>query len=181
MELILTPEVIFSAIVIFVLRLVNYSISTIRLVFIARDMRWLSAATAFLEALIFAVVMAQVLTEINNILTLGAYCLGAAAGSYAGQWLEARFVVSYSTVTIITRDKGKAIAESLHNHNYGATLSYGEGRDGEVAIVRSSATNRDIPALLKIVKTEYPNAFIQVEAARTLQRGYIPGGPPRRA
>lgn len=176
----ITLEAVLFALLLFSMRMVNYAISTIRLVFIARDMRLLSAVTAFLEALIFAVVMAVVVTDLSNVLNLGAYCLGAAAGSYLGQWLEARFVVSYSTVTIITRDEGKDIVAALREANFGVTVTKGEGKDGEVDIIRSSSVNRDIPGMIRIVRSISEKAFVDVEAARTLSRGWVPGEPPRR-
>lgn len=165
---------------IFALRVFNYSISTIRLVFIARGGKVIAACIAFVEALIFAIVMASVITEINNIPNLLAYCFGAAIGSYLGMWLEARFVVSYSTVTIITREHAQTIADTLREHNYGVTVTRGEGREGEVSLIHSSTVNRSIPKLIALVREINPDAFIQTEQARTVQRGWIPGGPPRR-
>ncbi|MCA9913949.1 MAG: hypothetical protein KC496_11395 [Anaerolineae bacterium] len=176
----LTADAVLFALLLFTMRVINYAISTIRLVFIARDLRLLSAVTAFLEALIFAVVMASVVNDLSNLLNLGAYCFGAAAGSYLGQWLESRFVVSYSTVTIITREQGREIVEALRSANFGVTVTKGEGRDGEVDIIRSSSINRDIPGLIRIVRSISETAFVDVEAARTMSRGWIPGGPPRR-
>lgn len=181
MELGLTPDAILFALLIFGLRVFNYAISTIRLVFIGRGFKIPAATIAFFEALIFAVVIAKVVSDLNNITNLLAYCLGASVGSYVGMWLEARFVVSYSTVTIIASEKGREIAEALRNNNYGATLSKGEGRDGEVDIVRSTTVNRDVHNLVRVVHDVNPDTFIDVEAARSLYRGWIPGGPPRGA
>lgn len=175
-----TMDALLLALLLFSLRVVNYAISTIRLVFIGRDMRFLSAVTAFLEALIFAVVMASVVTDLSNWLNLGAYCFGAAVGSYVGMWLEARFVISYSTVTIITPNHSQEIAQALRDAGYGVTITQGEGRDGAVTLIRSSAMNRDVPRLIKVARSISDTAFIDVEAARALSRGWIPGGPPRR-
>lgn len=168
------------ATLLFTLRVINYAVSTIRLVFIARDMRLLSAATAFLEAFIFVVVMGSVVTDLTNVLNLFAFCMGAAGGSYLGMWLEAKFVVSYSTVTIITNRQGDEIAELLRENNYGVTQTEGRGRNGPVAILRSSTINRDLPTLLDLVLAINPDAFIEIESARSLRRGWIPGGPARR-
>ena len=176
----LTWAAIGFALLIFVLRVFNYAISTIRLVFIGRDYRLPAAAIAFVEALIFAVVISQVLKNVTYIPNLLAYCLGASVGSYLGQYLESRLVVSYSTVTIITQEKGQQIANALRAANYGVTRTIGEGRDGEVDILRSTAVNRDLPALKAIVNDIHPDAFLEVESARSLSRGWIPGGPPRR-
>ena len=168
------------ALLIFILRVINYSISTMRLVFIGRDYRIPAAGIAFFEALIFAVVMSQVLKDVTYIPNLLAYCLGASVGSYLGQWLESRLIVSYSTVTIIAKEKGRDIADALREANYGVTLTKGEGRDGEVDILRSTSVNRDLSVLKSIVNDIHPQAFVEIEAARSLSRGWIPGGPPRR-
>lgn len=168
------------ALVIFALRVFNYAISTLRLVFIARGMKVLSAVLAFVEGLIFAVVISQVVTDLSNLTTLLAYCLGAAGGSYLGMELEARLITSYSTVTIIARQAGTTIADALRDNNYGATVTHGEGRDGHVTIIRSSTVNKDLPALIDTVNGINSDAFIEVDATRTIRRGWLPGGPPHR-
>lgn len=173
-------EALLFAGLLFVLRVVNYSISTMRLVFIARNSLSLSAVAAFLEALIFAVVMASVVTDLSNLLNLGAYCLGAAVGSYTGMRLEARFITSYRTVNIVCQEKGREIAKALRDAGFGVTETSGHGRDGEVTILRSTAPRRSMPAVMKIINEINPDAFIEVEEARALRRGWIPGGPPRR-
>ncbi|MGJ3241049.1 MAG: DUF2179 domain-containing protein [Anaerolineae bacterium] len=180
MELILTPEAIAFALLIFVLRVFNYTISTMRLVFIGRGMKLWAAVIAFFEALIFAVVIANVVSDLQDLGNLMAYCLGAAVGSYVGMWLESKLITTYSTVVIITAEKGQEIAGLLRQHNYGVTLSEGEGRDGRVDILRSTTVNNDIPMMVSLVQGINADAFINIESARTLYRGWIPGGPPRR-
>lgn len=161
---------------IFVLRVINYAISTIRLVFIARNRRFLAALLAFVEAFVFAVVMARIVSDLSNILNLFAYCLGASVGSYVGMAIEARFVTSYSTLTVITPAYGDEIACRLRECGYGVTVTQGAGRDGAVDILRSSVISRDIPAVVSTIRTIHPEAFIEVEQARTLMRGWLPNG-----
>ena len=161
---------------IFVLRVINYAISTIRLVFIARNYRFLAAVLAFVEAFVFAVVMARIVSDLSNVINLFAYCLGASVGSYVGMAIETRFVKSYSTLTVITQELGEEIASNLRECGYGVTITHGEGRDGAVDILRSSATSRDIPGMVKIIRAINPHAFIEVEQARALMRGWLPAG-----
>lgn len=177
----ITGGALLFAFVIFIMRVLNYAIGTMRMVFITRDMRLPSAVMAFVEALIFAVVMAQVLKDITDMINLIAYCLGAAVGSYLGQWIESKIIVSYSTVTIIAAEHGIELAEKIRAANYGATVSKGEGRDGEVTIIRSTIVNKNIPHFITTVHDINPDAFIDVEAARRLYRGWIPGSPPGRS
>lgn len=158
---------------IFVLRILNYAIGTIRLVVTTRNMRLLAAGLAFIEALIFAVVIANIVQDLDNLLNLMAYCLGAAAGSYLGMVLEARFVTSFRIVNVITHDQGHAIALAIREAGFGVTESIGEGRDGSVTTLRSVVTNRELPAILAAIRELNPDAFVAVEEARTVRRGWI--------
>lgn len=168
------------ALLIFALRVFNYAISTIRTVFIGRGMRMGAAIIAFFEALIFAVVIAKVVSDLSDMVILMSYCLGAAVGSYVGMMIEARFVTSYSTVTIIARKNGKEIADKLREAQFGCTMTKGEGRDGEVAIVHSSLISRQVPRLIEIVQEVNPDAFIDISSVSNVHRGWIPAMPPRK-
>jgi len=178
--MIFTIEALLFALLVFGLRLANYAISTIRLVFIGRDRRMLASVMAFFEAFIFAVVTASVVSDLSNWLNLLAYCFGAAGGSYVGMWLEARFIVSYSTVTIITRHASETIADRLREAGFGVTVTHGEGRDGAVDIIRSSVVNRDVHTLFELVHSISESAFIDVEPIRALSHGWVPGSSARR-
>jgi uncharacterized protein YebE (UPF0316 family) len=171
----ITPETLLFAVLIFVLRVINYAVSTLRLVSIARNWRLMAAGLAFLEALLFAVVMTRVVTDLeNSLINLFAYCIGASVGSYVGMMLEGRFITSYSVVNVITHHKGQEIAARLRDCGYGATVTHGEGRDGEVIIIHSSISNRSLPHFLHIVRTVEEDVFIQVEPARVISRGWMP-------
>jgi uncharacterized protein YebE (UPF0316 family) len=103
-----------------------------------------------------------------------AYCLGASIGSYVGMAIETRFVTSYSTITVITNDLGQQIACRLRDCGYGVTVTHGEGRNGAVDILRSTASSRDIPAMVNVIRAIQPDAFIEIEQARALMRGWLP-------
>jgi uncharacterized protein YebE (UPF0316 family) len=138
----------------------------------------LSAVMAFFEALVFAVVMASIVADLRNILNLVAYCAGASVGSYVGMVLESRVIRTYSTVQVITHENGQALAEKLRACGYGVTETEGRGRDGMVSIVRSSVQSNDLPRIMAEIRRMIPGAFIEVENARTISRGTIPGMPP---
>lgn len=175
----MTADGLLLALVIFWMRVANFAIGTIRMVAITRNMRWLSACLAFIEAFVFAVVIANVVNDLNNVVNLMAYCLGAAAGSYLGMVLEARFVTSYRIVNIITNENGHELAIALRERGYGVTESVGEGRDGMVTTLRSVVTNHQVPALLAYTRQLRPDVFVAIEEARSVQRGWLgtAGGP----
>jgi len=173
------PEAVLLAALLFGLRVFNYAISTLRLVSIARGKKIIASWLAFIEALVFAVTMASVVADLSNLLNLAAYCFGAATGSYVGMWLESKFVRSFSTVQVITNSGGHELAEHLRGCGFGVTETRGLGRDGEVIIVRSTVNSKDVARMIEEIRNVLPNAFIEVETARAIQRGFIAGMTPR--
>lgn len=174
----ITPELLLTAGSIFLLRVLNYAISTIRMVVIARGRRWLASGLAFIEAFLFAVVIASIVTDIaSNALNLIAYCLGAAAGGWVGMAIESRYITSYLSISIIPHLKGKdvghQIAMALREAGFGVTETLGEGRDGPLTLVRCIVTKRDSPSVMRIARVTDPQAFISVEEAHAIHSGWL--------
>lgn len=169
----MTVDAVLFALLIFALRVVNNAIGTIRVVMITRQQRALAAALGFFEAMIFALTMASIVTDLTNMLNMLAYCGGFSVGNYVGMLIEARFITSYKSVNIITQNFELPVAATLRAAGYGVTEMHGEGRDGEVRMLRSVVTHRDLPRLLDVVRTACPNAFVEVEEARSVHRGHV--------
>jgi uncharacterized protein YebE (UPF0316 family) len=169
----ISAAAVLMALVIFALRIINNAIFTLRLVVITQKRRLLAATLAFIESLIFAYVIANVVTDLSNILNLLAYCAGFAAGNYAGMVLESRLITSYMTVNIISSSNGHEIAEALRAAGFGVTETTGIGRDGQVLMLRSVVTHRDVPQVVQLVRHANEQAFISVEEARSVTHGWI--------
>jgi uncharacterized protein YebE (UPF0316 family) len=172
----MTLEGSLLALAILVLRIINYSVGTLRLVAIGRGLKLFAAVLAAFEGLIFAVVIAGVVQDLENILNLTAYCLGASLGSWAGMELEARLVKSYVIANIFSAEKGRTIAERLREAGYGVTETIGEGRDGIVITLRSVINKREMTSFTRLVNEINPDAFIAVEEARGVRHGWLGTG-----
>ncbi len=169
------------ALAIFALRVFNNALGTIRVVLITRDMRLRAAALAFVEALIFAVVITSVVSDLSNFLNLMAYCLGFSVGGYVGMSLEKRLITSFVIATVITKESGHDMALSLRELGYGVTETLGEGRDGSVTMLRSVVSRREVPRLMDAVHSLNDEAFVSVSEARAIERGWLRplGNKPR--
>jgi uncharacterized protein YebE (UPF0316 family) len=169
----MTTEMLLAAGLIFILRVVNNAIGTVRLVLLARQQRLLTAVLGFFEALVFAITIAGVVTDFSNILNLLAYCGGFAVGSWVGMAIESRFLTSFMIVNIFSNERGHDIALALRANGYGVTELGGEGHQGKVTMLRSVVSQRDAPALLKVVRETNDDAFVAIEQARSVQGGWL--------
>ncbi|MBE2269467.1 MAG: DUF2179 domain-containing protein [Anaerolinea sp.] len=176
MVLDLSTDAILFALFLLFLRVLNTGIGTVRLVVVTRQQQFLASVLAFFEALLFAVSIGSVANDLNNVLNLAAYCGGFAIGSYVGMVIERRFITSFMTVNIIASERGHDIALALRKAGYGVTETTGEGHEGKVTMLRSVVINRDVPKLVSVVRATHEQAFVAVEEARAVHRGWIRAG-----
>jgi uncharacterized protein YebE (UPF0316 family) len=165
---------LFIPIFIFILRVLNNAVGTFRVIMMTSNRRVLGFALASIESLLFAYTAGLVITDLNNIANLTAYVLGFATGGYVGLWVERRYLNIYNTVNLIaTRDKAEEISQTLRDSDFGATLTHGEGRMGQVCMVRVVAHHRDVPRVINIARSIKPDVFITVEESRFIRNGWI--------
>jgi uncharacterized protein YebE (UPF0316 family) len=156
----------------------NNAISTVRLIMLARNKQVLTFILSVFETLIFAYTIANVVTDLANILNLLAYSVGFAVGGWVGMWLETRLITSYMIVNVFTPLLGHEIADALRQAGFGVTETLSEGRDGEVMMLRSVVQKRDMNKVIEIVRQVKEDAFIAVEEARAVERGWVRAARP---
>src|SRR5688572_11993953 len=111
----MTSEAVLTALLIFALRVLNVGIGTVRLVIVTRNQRLLASSLGAVEAFIFAVTMASVVSDLTNAINMLAYCGGFAVGSYLGMIFESRFITSYMSVNVIMHHLGHEVAQALRD------------------------------------------------------------------
>lgn len=171
--MIITPEGLLFAVIIFSLRVLNSAVGTMRLVVMARGQRVLGSVLGFFEALIFVYVTATIVTDLSNLINLMAYCGGFAVGIYVGITLEARFVTSYVRVSIITQYGGHEIALKLRENGYGVTEMLGQGGSGDVVLLNSVVQRNDSTHVVRLAYSINPRAFVTMDEARSVQHGWL--------
>ncbi len=164
----------FLPILIFVLRVSNNVIGTLRLILVSREQRYWSFAFASLESLLFAYTAGQVITDLNNLPNLAAYVFGFAVGGIVGMQVENRYVKSYESVTVIaSREVSHAMALALRERGHGVTEIMGEGAHGEVEELRIIVHRRDLHQVLRIVHSIKEDVFVTVEHSEFIRGGWI--------
>lgn len=173
----LTPDALLNALAIFILRVVNMSISTLSTISILRQRRWLTFTLVFLETLVWAVVVANVINDLGNWLNLLAYCGGLGVGSYTGLMLEERLIASFATAIITVSSGGHDLALRLRARGYGVTETIGDGRDGRVTLLHVVVPRKRLPVLLAVVDELNPRTFVSVDEVSAVQGGALLNGP----
>lgn len=164
------PSLIFAS------RILDVSIGTVRIIFLARGQRVLTPILGFFEILIWIVVISQVMQNLNNFIGYFAYAGGFAAGTIVGMWLEEKLAVGFLVVRIIIMHDEHHIKEHFVKAGIGVTLIDAEGINGKVKIVYSVIKRRNLDKVVGIIDKWYPGAFYSIEDARRVAEGIFPRG-----
>lgn len=169
-------EAILGALFIFLLRIGDVSIGTLRVLYVVRGRRAIASALGFLEAGIFITAISQVFAQIDNPLNMIGYAAGFAAGTAFGITLEGIFTPGHLLMRTITR-QGQAVANKLHSAGFGTTLLNGEGREGEVQLVFTVVAKNRFRDALAVIQESDPQAFVTSDAVERARGGHLPRAP----
>ncbi len=159
---------------IFVARIMDVSIQTIRIIFISRGHKLVAPALGFFEVLIWLLAIGQIIKNLSNPLCYLAYGGGFAAGTYIGMIIEEKLAIGTYLVRIITRKDASALTGALRDENYGVTSVPAEGTDGKVCVVYTVVRRASLPAVLEIIEQHNPGAFYTIENVRAVSEGTFP-------
>lgn len=169
----LTSAVLWAALLIFMLRVVGIAMSTIRVILMLRGRRLATAITGFIEVFVYVVAIAEVVNNLSNIWNVLAYCFGFVTGTLVGMWVDDKTATGFVNVRIISRYKAQQIVEKIHDAGYGATVGWGHGRGGTVGMILAIIRRKEVDELQALIESADPEAFITVEDARSVRRGYM--------
>lgn len=176
----LTGDILLGALFIFLLRVFGIAVSTLRVLAMMRGKKVAAFVAGFFEVLTYVIAIAEVVNNLDNIWNILGYCLGFSVGTVAGMALDERTASGFANVRIISRYKAQSIVEAIHNAGFGATVGWGHGRGGTVGMIVAVVRRKEVDKICDLAETVDSNAFITVEDARTVRRGYIQVGHQER-
>jgi uncharacterized protein YebE (UPF0316 family) len=161
-------------VLIFVARICDVSLGTIRVIFVSRGYRHLAPFLGFFEISIWLFAIGQIMRDINDISIYLAYAAGFATGTYVGITLEEKLSLGTVLVRVITKRDSTDLIEALKEAKYGLTTHGADGTQGPVTIVFTVVKRQDLPHVVDIIKQFNPHAFYSVEDVRHASEGVFP-------
>ena len=158
-------ELIFSALIIFSLRLADQSLGTMRALLVAKNKPIYAALIGLVESAIWIVAISQVIKDIDDPVLIGAYAAGFAAGTILGTYIERIVGVGNIVVRVFTSSNSPSVAETLRDNGHGVTVIDGEGKEGPVKIYLCVIPRRKLKSVLGMIEEINPNAYITTDMA----------------
>lgn len=166
----LLPLMIFCA------RVMDVTLSTVKILFVMNGKRDIAPFLGFFEALIWLVAIGQIISNVDNVWSYLAYAGGFATGTWVGMYVEEKLAVGRVVLRLIVNDSIDELREFLHDNDFRYSLLDGEGRMGKVSIVFLVVDRDKLPQLIEGVNAHHPNAFYTIEGVRKVSK--TPKIPP---
>lgn len=172
MELDITSQALLGAGMIFLLRVGDMTLDTLRVLFVMRGRKAIAWFLGFFQAVIFVLAISSVLSNLDNILNIIGYAAGFATGNVVGMYIEGKLAVGHIQVSIVSPYMGAAVAEALRKDGYAVTEIPARGKDGAVSLLSCSVRRRRLNQIHRLVNEIDPDAFITAEDVSPVRRGF---------
>ncbi len=164
-------EFVILPILIFLARIADQSVGTLRLIFLARGIKFWVPVLGFCEVIIWLLAVGQILNDLTNWIAIIAYGAGFASGNLIGMWIDEKLSIGTLIVRVIPRFDASNLIADLASKDFGVTIMDASGSRGPVKIIMSTIKRKDLAAFIEIVHTHNPNAFYTVEDVKTVSDG----------
>lgn len=135
-------------------KILEISIQNLKIMLMVKGQKIRATMLAFLECLIWGLVISSVITTLgNNMFLLFFYCLGYALGLFIGSTLENKIALGTTNIEFIVSEKNtEKIKEYLKEKNKGFTVFSGEGSKGKVNMIFVVTARKEAKYLIKDIR-----------------------------
>ena len=159
---------------IFLAKLFEVAIATVRVVLTSRGNRLVASLIAIVEITLWLIVTSTVLLGISeDPFKAVAYGLAFVAGIYLGILVEDKLALGLAQIEIIAEfEAAKHITKKLRERGYGATTFDCEGMEGKKLSIVLKVLRKDIPPTVELLK-EHDVQFVTITDIRKVTVGSI--------
>ncbi len=157
--------------IIFFSRICDVSLGTLRHVFISKGFKKIVPVLGFFEVLIWIIVVAQVMKNLNNVACYLAWAGGFATGTYVGLWIEEKLALGMQVIRIITNQDCGELLSALKQERHGLTVVDAQGAVGPVKLIYTIIKRKNVKEVVYLIRKYNPNAFYSIEEIKGSSQG----------
>ncbi|MDA3910990.1 MAG: DUF2179 domain-containing protein [Bacteroidales bacterium] len=165
---------------IFVARIFDVSIGTLRIILVNRGYKTLAPILGFVEVFIWVIAISKIMENLDNWINYIFYAAGFATGNFVGMYIEEKLAIGKVGVRIVTKRGADKLIKSIADNGFGITYIDAQGKYGDVHVIYSTCKRKRLHQLLALVHEYNPKAFYTIEDIRFANQNYdtpakIPG------
>jgi uncharacterized protein YebE (UPF0316 family) len=155
------------------------TISTVRIIFVARGMKLLAPLLGFFEITIWLFAIGQIMRNLTDPGCYLGFAAGFTLGNFLGVLIERRLAIGSVVVQVITPRDAAGLVEALRAADYGVTCMEGCGGTGPVRVVLTVIKRRELEKVTTLITDFDPKAFYAVNDLQAAAAGIFPASRGR--
>ena len=159
---------------IFLARIVDVTIGTARVIFVARGYKILAAVSGFFEVIIWLVAIGQIMKNLSNPICYIAYGGGFALGNYIGISVTEKMSLGTVLIQVMTNRDPSDLVKALKNEEYGVTTVQGQGAFAPVKLVFTIIPRVHLGKVLQVIQQYNPKSFYTIHEVSSIAKGFFP-------
>lgn len=158
-------------VLIFLARIVDVSIGTIRLIFVSKGLKNIAPLLGFFEVVIWLLAVSQIMKHLDNVICYIAYGGGFAMGNFVGMYIEEKLSIGSVIVRVIPKSDTTELIKQLKSQDFGLTIVDAEGAHQKVKIIFSVIGRENVHRFISIINEYNPHAFYTIEEVKSVNEG----------
>lgn len=151
------------------------TLDTVRIIFVGRGFRLLSAVMGLVVVSIWLFAIRQIMDNLGSVQCFAAYALGYTLGVWLGMSIEERLAIGAQLVRIITSKDATPLVQRLRETDHGVTSIRANGATGPVHLIFTIVERRRQKLVIDLIRAFDPQTFYTVEDVRKQEAGVFPG------
>ncbi len=168
----LNPFVLYT--LIFVIKIIEVGMATVRIVLITKGEKLKGSIIGFVEVLIWVMLTATVLVDVtDDPMKVVVYALAFAFGNYFGSIVESKLAIGTVKIeAIVNKLHGKRVSIALREMGYGVTASDAYGKDNRKEIIYMHVPRKQMAKAISHLRAFQEDVMITVNDIRPVYGGH---------
>jgi uncharacterized protein YebE (UPF0316 family) len=158
-------------ILIFLARICDVSIGTLRIIFVSKGKKYIAPVLGFFEVLIWITAISKIMQNLDNYVNYVAYAAGFATGNFVGMIIEEKLAMGIQMIRVFAHERGKELVQILNSNGFGATSVEAHGAKEKVHLVYSIVHRNELEKVLELIDNFNPKAFFTIEDVKSVNEG----------
>ena len=165
-------------ILIFLARICDVSIGTLRIIFVSKGKRNIAPILGFFEVLIWIIAISKIMQNLDNYVNYIAYAAGFATGNFVGMIIEEKLAMGIQMIRVFAHEKGLELVQTLNGNGYGATVVEAHGARENVHVIYTIVQRNELANVLNVITRFNPKAFYTIEDVKAVNEGIFASKKP---
>ena len=165
------------ALLIFLARVVDVSLGTLRTLLVFRGHKYAAAGIGFIEILVWVFAVSSVINNLDQWYLGVAYAAGFATGNIVGISLENKLAIGTELVRAVSLDPSVELAARVRSAGFDVIELAGKGNASAVEVLLIVEKRRKVPKLLRLIGATDPSAYFTITDVKDSARQYQATGP----